>query len=220
MINISFEIQKRFWKKIKIPKNNIIEDCWTWDKYLDKDGYGTFYFNGSSKKAHRFSYELYNEIPNNMCVCHNCDNPACVNPYHLFCASHEDNMHDMKNKKRSRVSVGSNNTNTILNENDVKEILDAILNNTLQSTQEVLDYDNRFTKYNLAKIKIKKTWTHVTNEYSDHEFEYIRDVLNNRINRSYINYIKKDINNKKLTLEQLMKKYVISTHVAHLIKNS
>lgn len=53
----SFYLQKRFWSKISITT---LEDCWLWNRYLDKDGYGTFYYDGSSEKAHRFSYKLFN----------------------------------------------------------------------------------------------------------------------------------------------------------------
>ncbi len=50
---------------------------------------------------HRFVWTEHNgPIPKGMCVCHHCDEPACINPDHLFLGTHQDNMQDMINKKR------------------------------------------------------------------------------------------------------------------------
>ena len=94
-----FELQKRFWSKVNIDLD--IDKCWEWIPYKDKDGYGSFYFDRTSMKAHRYVYLLYYNIDRYKYeICHTCDNPSCVNPLHLFNGSHSDNMVDMANKKQ------------------------------------------------------------------------------------------------------------------------
>lgn len=51
--------------------------------------------------AHRFSYALaFGNIPDEIVICHRCDNPACVRPDHLFAGTQKDNLHDMTVKGR------------------------------------------------------------------------------------------------------------------------
>ena len=93
-LNIS--IQQRF-EKFFIKS----EGCWLWLGSKDPY-YGLFTFNGKMEKAHRISFILYKGIiPKGMLVCHNCpsgDNPACVNPNHLWLGNHLQNRNDMINK--------------------------------------------------------------------------------------------------------------------------
>lgn len=57
--------------------------------------------------ASRVSYTLFRgDIPDGLLVCHDCDNPRCVNPMHLFVGTQQDNMDDMKSKGRQRSPVG------------------------------------------------------------------------------------------------------------------
>ena len=75
-------------------------DCWNWIGGKSKN-YGALTFNKKSYRAHRVSYQIFKgEIPEQMLVCHHCDNPACINPDHLFLGSWSDNMKDAWEKGR------------------------------------------------------------------------------------------------------------------------
>lgn len=92
--DISVQIEN-FWSKV-----NKTSTCWEWSASCS-NGYGSCSFQGKPWRAHRLSYTLtYGEIPSGMLVCHKCDNPACVNPEHLFLGSHKDNFQDMVAKGR------------------------------------------------------------------------------------------------------------------------
>ncbi len=96
-----------FMSKVQPEPNT---GCWFWDKSLNPAGYGKIVFNGLSGKiwlAHRASYELFKgEIPKGLHVLHKCDQPACVNPDHLWLGTNEENIQDRINKGRSFRSVG------------------------------------------------------------------------------------------------------------------
>ena len=98
---ISSEAKIRFWEKVEKRPNG----CWIWTSYVNKDGYGMLSYSGKTERSHRFVWMMeYGEIPAGMCICHKCDNPACVNPDHLFLGTQRQNIVDMCSKERQRGS--------------------------------------------------------------------------------------------------------------------
>lgn len=45
-------------------------------------------------------------VPKGKCICHRCDNPACVNPDHFFVGTQADNLADMRAKGRGVLPPG------------------------------------------------------------------------------------------------------------------
>lgn len=102
------KIIKRFWSKVKISSEN---NCWNFE-VPPYHRYGLFIYQINKKKvsiaAHRFSYILkHGEFEKSLYVLHKCDNPACVNPEHLFLGTQLDNMKDMYAKGRDCKTKGT-----------------------------------------------------------------------------------------------------------------
>ncbi len=99
-----------FWQRVNkegpIPSHvPELGKCWAWTAPLNPDGYGMYSYERRSIGAHRVSYYLRHGRPTDktMQVLHKCDNPACVNPDHLFLGTQKDNIQDCIKKGRHTV---------------------------------------------------------------------------------------------------------------------
>lgn len=136
--------------KIKVDPES---GCWLWVSHLSQ-GYGVASFNKIRMRAHRFMYLLYKgEIPEDLHVCHTCDNRQCANPDHLFLGAPADNVADMIQKNRNQ--KGQTHYRSHLTEDQVKDIHA----DTRPYTEIGKSYN--ITPTAVQKIKQGITWKHL-----------------------------------------------------------
>lgn len=149
--------QKRFWNKV-LKKSS--SECWLWTGCTEKKGHGRFRDeNNKLEMAHRYSYRLHKgHIPSGMCICHSCDNPSCVNPYHLWVGTKGDNNKDRASKGRNVNNRGSKHGQSRLTEEYVGRIRKGFLAGETQ-TDLAKKYGVSITA--ISKVCNRKTWKHI-----------------------------------------------------------
>lgn len=155
---------------------NKTDTCWNWTGSNHKS-YGKILINGKSHYTHRISYEIsVGPIPKGLHVLHRCDNPACINPEHLFLGTPLDNALDRKLKGRNNsesrsgdnhftknrpdlIARGEKCGSSRLKESEVREI------RRLHSLGESkMSLSNKFNtaRSNISSIVNFKAWKHIS----------------------------------------------------------
>jgi len=139
--------------------------CWIWQGYKcePKKMYGltSSKLDGKKRKilAHRLSYRLWKgEIHNNLQVLHYCDVPLCVNPDHLHLGTAQDNINEMRERKREKKGLGEKNRHAKLKNEDVLKIRELSSNGKSNSELcKIFGLRSSTMSYIVRKI----TWKHI-----------------------------------------------------------
>lgn len=160
------DFKNRFFNKVKKT-----DTCWNWIGAKNRYGYGKIMVNGKRVLAHRLSWEIHRGSIPDLCVLHRCDNRKCVNPFHLFLGTIQDNVRDCVNK--GRVAKGKNhgrftkpeNTargcsigNSRLNDHLVRKIRNSYIKN---KSLVFLSKKFKVPKSTIFNVVSLRTWKHV-----------------------------------------------------------
>lgn len=131
--------------------------CWEWQRAKTVEGYGQLSYFGRHTVAHRIAWErAFGDITSGKWVLHKCDNPACVNPAHLFLGDAKANTGDMIAKRRH--VHGADHWFAKLDDAKVEQIKRRVAAGEMQST---LADEYGIARSIVCEIIAGRAWRHV-----------------------------------------------------------
>lgn len=141
--------------------------CMNWIGHRDRSGYGRIGAKSLRLKGRgplsvpRVVAHIWLGLDVNrsdLCVCHKCDNPSCINPDHLFIGTIAENMRDCASKGRRMGIRGESNSQHKLTAGKVVEIRSAYATG---KTQSQLAREYGVSAFRISAIVRRKKWAHV-----------------------------------------------------------
>lgn len=131
--------------------------CWPW-MGARCGGYGLIKISRKMERAHRVAWKISNgrSAPDDMEVCHRCDNPPCVNPGHLWLGTPYANQRDKAVKGRTTRKNGSENPTAKLTADEARHIY------RLPPPNWAIALAFNVTESTVATIKRGERWSHAT----------------------------------------------------------
>jgi hypothetical protein len=164
------DVQK-FWDNVDVCKHgwDCEECCWEWVGGTYRvEGYGQFYADGKLWRATWLSYQLFfgENVDPKLYMLHDCDNPPCCSPYHVWPGSQLQNIEDRQSKGRQYRPKGSLHGEAKLTEWKVQRIFQLFAS----GTWSYIALGERFGVSNTKIQQIIKgtAWTHVQSPFREH----------------------------------------------------
>lgn len=148
-------LAERFWGKVLESDSG----CWEWTGYRTPKGYGRIGMGRRKPRpAHRVMWELiFGKIPSGKQVLHECDNPSCVHPFHVYLGTNLDNVRDKVSRGRqflnNRALRGEEQGSSKLTRRQVLAIRSS--RKTLQKISEQFGV----SKGQACRIRLRKQWS-------------------------------------------------------------
>jgi hypothetical protein len=160
----AYRIFRRFLKRVKIDDP---DKCWEFKGSTNPWGY--VYFEWPEKGinyAHVVSYRLFvGHIPKRhgrkkLFVLHKCDNPPCVNPFHLWLGTKKQNSEDMVSKGRSHHPnhKGENSLVAKLTQDEVNMIKELFATGKYHKQSKTLSKRFGVSPSQISRIVNAKSW--------------------------------------------------------------
>lgn len=186
-----------------IPLNPDPDECWEWESCITNAGYPSFGIGQDKFYAHRLMYcQHYGKDPGDLHVLHNCDNPKCMNPNHLFLGTDADNQADKQEKGRDFKS-----DDTYCSASLTSEQIVAIR----ESTDTNIDLANKYgmSDGSISLIKSGKTYVSVGGPIG------VERVNQPKLNEEQVHEIRQSSD----SLRSLASEYGVDRNVIKKIKN-
>lgn len=146
------------WLVTSVPTHTEDSGCIEWPFGLTTTGYGELWHEGIKYKAPVLALILSGKAkpppPNNYAL-HSCDNPVCINTFHLRWGSQSDNIRDIYLRGRGNRPRGSANVLSKLDEQSVKLIRSSTL------SKSALGQQFGVSPSTISAVLSGRTWKHV-----------------------------------------------------------